>query len=122
VAPVDVAAAADAVRRLASSAVISRPMATLAALAVSSQWLAVGAPGVHLARPTEVVSVIALLGSVVLFLAACRWWWTNRSFGLTPVHLRAAGGSRSHLRWWALGLVGICLAMMAMLILARNMS
>jgi hypothetical protein len=122
VVPVEVEAADDEVRRLASSAGISRPMVTLGALAVSSLWWAGVAPGVDRASSTEVVSVIALLGSVVLFLAACRWWWTNRSFGLTPVHLRAAGGSRSHLRWWALGLVGICLAMMAMLILARNMS
>lgn len=122
VVPVEVEAADDEVRRLASSAGISRPMVTLGALAVSSQWFAVVSSGTDLARSTEVVSVIAWLGSTVLFLTACGWWWTNRSFGLTPVHLHAAGGSRSHLRWWALGIVGICLAMMAMLMLARNMS
>lgn len=120
--PAEVKAADDEVRRLASSAGVSRPMVTLGALAVSAQWFAVVSHGADVARPTEVASVIAWLGSIVLFLTACGWWWTNRSFGLTPVHLQTAGSPRSHLKAWALGIVGICLAMMAMLIFVRTMS
>lgn len=123
VVPVEVEAADDEVRRLASSAGISRPMATLGALALSAQWLAVvvGADGADLLRSTEIISVIAWLGSIALFFTACGWWWTNRSFGLTPVSLEVAGGSRSPLRWWVLGIVGGCLALTAMVILARSM-
>ncbi len=119
--PADVAAADDEVRRLASSAGISRPMVTLGALAVSSQWFAVVSPGADLSLPIEVVSIIAWLGSIVLFLTACGWWWTNRSFGLNPAHLQAAGAPRSHLRWWTLVIVAAGFAMVALVVLARGM-
>ena len=120
VVPAELAAADDEVRRMAASAGTSRPMVTLGALAISAQWFAVVSPGTDLARAAEIVSVVAWIGSIVLFLTACGWWWTNRSFGLTPVHLEAAGGTRSHLRWWALGIIALCLVMMALVVLARG--
>ena len=118
--PAALAEADDEVRRMAASAGTSRPMVTLGALAISAQWAAVVSPGLDLARATEVVSIIAWGGSIVLFLTACGWWWTNRSFGLTPQHLAAAGGPQSHLRWWALGIIGLCLALMVVVVVARN--
>ena len=121
VVPADVAAADDEVRRMAASSGISRPMVTLGALALSAQWGAVVSPGPDPGRAAAIVSVIAWVGSLVLFLAACWWWWTNRSFGLSPAQLQTAGGSRSHLGRWALGIVGILVAMVALLMLARNM-
>ncbi len=120
VVPAALAAADDEVRRMATSAGTSRPMVTLGALAISAQWSAVVASGPDLPRATQVVSVVAWLGSIALFCAGCIWWWTNRSFGLTPLHLDAVGGRRSHLVWWALGVIGLCLAMMALVVFARE--
>ncbi|MEO6629715.1 MAG: hypothetical protein ABIP03_14240 [Aquihabitans sp.] len=116
----DVADADDEVRRLAASAGISRPMVTLGALAISAQWSAIVSGEVEPTRAIAVASVIAWLGSIVLFLTACGWWWTNRSFGLVPAHLQAGAASRSHLRWWALGTVVLCIVMMAALMVARS--
>ena len=116
----DVAAADDEVRRLASSAGISRPMVTLGALAVSAQWLAVVSPRTDPTRTVQVVSIVAWIGSIGLFIAACGWWWTNRSFGLVPAHLEAVGGSRSHLLRWTLGVLAVCITMMVLLIVARS--
>lgn len=119
----DVAAADDEVRRLATSAGVFRPILTLGALAVSSQWFEVVAPNADLSESVtanSIVSTIVWMGAVVLFLTACGWWWTNRSFGLTPLHLQSAGGPRSHMRWWALAIIGTCIAMMALLVLARG--
>lgn len=96
-------------------------MVTLGALALSAQWGAVVSPGPDLGRAAAIVSVIAWVGSLVVFLAACWWWLANRSFGLSPAPLQAAGGSRSHLGRWVLGILGVIVAMMAMLMLARNM-
>lgn len=120
VVPAEVAAADDEVRRLASSSGTSRPMMTLGALAVSAQWAAVASSGPDVAPTAAVVSVLAWLGSLVLFLTACGWWWTNRSFGLTQSQLRASGGSRSHLGGWVLGIVALLVVMMALLVLARS--
>lgn len=119
----EVAAADDEVRRLAASAGVSRPIVTLGALAVSRQWVALVASPADGSEPVtaaSIVSVVAVAGSVALFVIACGWWWRNRSFGLTPLRLGAAGGPRSHLRWWALAIIGTCIAMMALLVLARG--
>lgn len=121
VVPAEVAAADDEVRRMASSAGISRPMVTLGALVVSAQWYAVFSSGTVSDSSPAVVSWLALLGSIVLFLTACRWWWTNRSFGLSQPQLQAAGGSHSHLGGWVLGIVAVLVVMMALLVLARSM-
>lgn len=120
--PIEVEAADDEVRKLASSAGTSRPMVTLGALTISLQWIAVVSHGADLSRSTEVTSAIAWLGSIVLALTAWAWWWTNRSLGVTPVQLQAFGGSKSHVKWWAVAAAGICLTMTAMLIVSRNMS
>lgn len=117
--PAEVHAADDDVRRLASSAGTSRPMVTLGALLVASQWAGV----VSATDPGAVVGVVSLIagvGSVVLFVVACRWWWTNRSFGLDPAQLRGVGGTRSHLGWWTLATIGVVVAMIVVLALART--
>ena len=86
VVPAALAEADDEVRRMAASAGTSRPMVTLVKCPgdlgpVGCRRLAGAGPG-----PGDGgVSIIAWGGSIVLFLTACGWWWTNRSFGgLTP--------------------------------------
>ena len=117
----EVAEADDEVRRLASSVGTSRPMMTLGALAISAQWATVVSQGPDLGPAEAVASVVAWLGSIGLFFAALRWWWVNRTFGLTSSQLEAAGGTRSHLAGWALGIVAMLVVMMALLALGRGM-
>ncbi|MEO6989186.1 MAG: hypothetical protein ABI239_11125 [Aquihabitans sp.] len=120
VVPADVAAADDEVRRMATSAGVSRPIVTLGALAVSSQWFTVVAADVDLSESVtaiSIVSTIAWIGAIVLFLTACEWWWTNRSFGLI---LQAAGGPPSRLPW-RFAIVGALIVMMVILVLARGL-
>lgn len=122
VVPAAVAAADDHVRRLATSVGISRPMTTLAALIVSAQWASVPTEAVDPSWLVGGASLVAAIGSVVLFVVAVRWWWVNRSFGLAPQERAVVGGSRSHLARWILGCTIAVVAMMALVVLARSTS
>ena len=117
--PAEVEVADDTVRRLAASAGVSRPMVTLGALLVAAQWSGMAADPAG-SSSDAALAVVGWFVSVGLFVAACWWWATNRSFGLAPDRLRGVGGLRSHLGWWVLGTVAAVVALAALVVLARG--
>lgn len=117
----DLRQADDALRRLAASVGLSRPMVALAALLVAAQWGAVST-GAALGRPgtaTDVIRVAAWIGSVAAFLVALRWWWVNRSFGLLANH-PAAPATRQGIVRVALIVVGLLAVATALVVVGRG--